>query len=172
MFRRLMFMVVVIGFMVLGGGPMACALSYNASPSLPTGLYWRVDREIARGSIVAACLPTELADIGLQRGYLGRGRCEGEAQAVGKRVAAVGGDLVEVVEMGVVVNGELLSASRPLTRDSGRRPMPVLPRRRYRMGSGQLWLIGDDPRSWDSRYFGPVSRSSVVAVVVPIWTWK
>jgi type IV secretory pathway protease TraF len=45
-----------------------------------------------------------------------------------------------------------------------------MPAGTYRVESGQLWLLsGHDPRSFDSRYFGPISVSSVQAVARPVW---
>jgi type IV secretory pathway protease TraF len=29
---------------------------------------------------------------------------------------------------------------------------------RYLIGPDELWVIGDDPRSFDSRYYGPVPK--------------
>lgn len=37
---------------------------------------------------------------------------------------------------------------------------------------GELFLLNSDAKaSFDSRYFGPVDRSFVRALAVPLWTW-
>jgi type IV secretory pathway protease TraF len=40
---------------------------------------------------------------------------------------------------------------------------------RYIVGSGEIWLVSSySPRSFDSRYFGPVKVGRVVATVRPV----
>jgi type IV secretory pathway protease TraF len=39
----------------------------------------------------------------------------------------------------------------------------------FRLGPGQLWVEGEPhPRSYGSRYYGPVSVTSVVATAFPV----
>jgi type IV secretory pathway protease TraF len=34
---------------------------------------------------------------------------------------------------------------------------------------GSLWVFGTNPRSYDSRYYGPIPRSAVRAVLARVW---
>lgn len=34
---------------------------------------------------------------------------------------------------------------------------------------GSLWVVGTNPRSYDSRYYGPIPRSAVIAVMASVW---
>ena len=89
-----------------------------------------------------------------------------------KRVAAIGGDWVSVGEDGVRVQGHLLPLSAPLAVDAAGRPMPRLMRAPSRLTSTQLWVMSDtNPRSFDSRYFGPIERAWVMEVLEPVATW-
>jgi conjugative transfer signal peptidase TraF len=143
----------------------------NVSASVPRGLYRTVDTVPTRESLVAACLPPEAARVGLERGYLAAGHCPGGAQAVLKRVAAVAGDLVEVSPAGVRVNGRPLPNSAPAAVDSRGRPLAHVVWGQHAVRTGELWLIStEDPRGWDSRYFGPVLVAAVRSVARPVLT--
>lgn len=126
----------------------------------------------ARGSLVAACLPLEVARFGLARGYLGRGVCAGGAEPVAKIIGAVAGDRVEVWHDEVIVNGQRIANSNTHDSDSqGRRlPHPAWGPRSVR--TGEAWLFGfNDPRSWDSRYWGPIPTANVLGVLNPEVIW-
>ena len=153
-------------------GPHALGLRINTSSSMPRGLYQAVDETLRPGAIVAACLPQSVAEIGLERHYLGPGECPGGAEPVVKVAVALGGDLVEVTADGVDVNGHRLPSSVPLLADRGGRPLtPHLVRQR--LVRGEVWLHSSyEARSWDSRYYGPVSEDDVLFVVVPVLTFR
>ena len=56
----------------------------------------------------------------------------------------------------------------PCTRDT--EGYPVL-KRIERIENGEYIVLGDHPRSLDSRIFGPLSRSSILAVAMPVWVF-
>lgn len=89
-----------------------------------------------------------------------------------KRVAALGGDWVSVQGDGVRVQGQLLPLSAPLAFDATGRPMPRPSPAPSQLASTQLWVMSDtNPRSFDSRYFGPIERAWVMEVLEPVLTW-
>lgn len=142
----------------------------NLSRSLPLGLYQRVstESEVRRGSIVIVCLPEEWGRFASQRGILGTGSCPGGSYGLGKIVVAAGGDLVTISAGGIYVHERLLPDGAPLALDELGRKLPTYPPGSYTLGSGELWLYSPHQTSFDSRYFGPVERSSVQAVIKPI----
>lgn len=162
-------------------------LSINVSESLPIGLYWTrslsqtdggasetasvdLGDGVKAGMLVSVCLPPEVARSALQRGYLSAGRCLTGAAPVGKAVAALPGDTVDVTDSGSFVNGTLLPSSAPLLHDSRGRAMPQV-RGRFVLPAGTAWLYsGHSLRSFDSRYYGPVPLSGVRGQLVPILT--
>jgi conjugative transfer signal peptidase TraF len=142
----------------------------NVSPSLPMGVYRVTGARVKEGALVEVCLPTQVGAWAVARGYLWRGGCAGGAAALGKRVVGWVGDTVEVRDDGVYVDGARLVGSRPLECDTKGRPLPRW-RGRVVLRRGEMWLAGTaSARSFDSRYFGAVSRAAVVAVLVPVWT--
>ena len=139
----------------------------------PPGIYRMVNRAPSRGDLVLACLPDAIAQLGIARGYLLRGRgCGDGIEPVGKRLSALPGDSVEVVPDYIAVNGQRLEHSATLSRDSSGRSVKHVAWGRYTVPTNQVWLFGTkDARSWDSRYFGPVPASSVRAALEPVLTW-
>jgi conjugative transfer signal peptidase TraF len=147
--------------------------SVNTSPSLPLGLYRVVPAARPRiGDLVLVCLPPDVAAPARARGYLTRGRCASGVEPLGKRIGAAAGDTVLVTSAGLVINGRSIPSTIPLRVDSHGRALPQLAGYRRGLRAGELWLVASGhPRSFDSRYFGPVSIHTVIAVMRPMWTW-
>ena len=117
------------------------------------------------------CLPPEVARFGRGRGYLGTGDCPGGVQPAIKQVIALPGDIVEVTPAEVRVNGRPLPRSATAAVDSAGRPLPHVPWGRRLVAPEQVWLLGPgDPRSWDSRYFGPLRLADIRATLAPVVT--
>jgi type IV secretory pathway protease TraF len=61
----------------------------------------------------------------------------------------------------------------PLRQDSDGRPLMRVPDGRYVVHRGEVWIVSTfSPRSWDSRYFGPVPTSAIVSALSPVWVFK
>lgn len=104
------------------------------------------------------------------RGYIPAGNCSGGYEPLLKPVAAIAGDLVMVTPQGIAVDGEPIKNTAPLVRDSADRPLRPVPAGAYEVMPRQIWLLsGHDPRSFDSRYFGPVPAANVQDVARPVW---
>lgn len=135
-------------------------LVWNASPSVPLGLYRINPGPVRRSDLVLIRLPPDVAELAARRNYLPR-----SAYLI-KFVSAVAGDPVCRLGDRILVRG--VFAARALTRDSLGRPMPSWQGCR-RLASGDLFLLADNQQSFDSRYFGVVSTSDVVGRAVPLW---
>jgi conjugative transfer signal peptidase TraF len=167
-FRMFAFAAAII---VVGRVTAASGLHFNVTPSMPLGIYRLAPvpkSGVQRGMFVAACAPIDAARLGRRRGYLANGRCAADTEPLVKVVAAVAGDEVTISSRGVSVNECLLPHSRPLKFDSAGRPLSPWPRGRYRLRRGQLWLYAGNDRSWDSRYWGRVPISDVLARAQPV----
>ena len=147
------------------------SLRINWTASLPIGVYETERLELRPGAIVLVCLPPAIARDGLDRGYLPRGSCASDASPVGKVVAAIAGDEIELGESSLVVNGERVSANAIRSADSLGRPLMHWPMGKYVVERDEIWLVGVDERSWDSRYFGPIPRSAVFSSLRPLATF-
>ena len=144
----------------------------NVTRSLPIGLYRVVGdaASVRRGSVVIVCLPKVWGRFALQRSILGPGHCGGNSYGIGKLVVAVEGDVIDLHRESLAINGVALPFVRALERDRLGRIMPHFPWGRHVLGPTQVWLFSPHRAAFDSRYFGPVSISSVRAVVRPVWT--
>jgi type IV secretory pathway protease TraF len=78
---------------------------------------------------------------------------------------------VDVTPAEVRVNDQRLPQSATAAVDSAGRPLPHVAWSRQRVPPAQVWLLGPgDPRSWDSRYFGPLRLADIRATVTPVLT--
>lgn len=133
----------------------------NESPSLPEGVYLRRPAApLLRGAVVAAPQPA------VARAYLGRLGMPADVLLL-KRVAAVAGDRVCAEPGAIAVAGR-----RAPVRDVDRLGLK-LPRWGgcRTLGPDELFLLGDTSSSFDSRYFGPVRRTTVSGPYEEVLTW-
>lgn len=146
-------------------------LVWNFTTSMPVGLYQMlpIDHPIARGDMVLVCAPPDVAKLARERGMLMSGPCAHQSAPLVKIVAAVEGDVVDLRDDGVRVNGTLLPGSARLRTDRENRPVPRISAGRYALGSARIWLWTPYPRSWDSRYFGPVAVRNVRGFGRALW---
>ena len=174
-FHRIAVVTTLAGVAALVSGALlyVAGARINTSRSIPLGLYWTVHAPVESGAYVMFC-PPELGvfDEAKRRGYIAGGFCPGGYGYLMKKILAAKDDVVAVSQDGVRVNGHLLLFSVPLAADSLGRPLPRFQDNTYTLSEYQLLLMSDvNPRSFDGRYFGPIQRSQVRSVIVPILTW-
>lgn len=145
-------------------------LTYNPSDSVAVGWY-RIEsfdprtaslpRLLSVDSIVLVPLPAEAAALASQRGYLPT------RVPLLKRVGAVAPQHVCIAAGQVRIDG--VPSAAVLVADRLGRPLPSWSHCR-RLAPGELFLLSvTNPASFDSRYFGPVSASTVIGVAHPVW---
>jgi conjugative transfer signal peptidase TraF len=152
-----------LGMVALGCG-VAAHLCWNLTDSLPRGLYvrHRASTPPARNGIVAIQVPPNVEALVFERRYLPAG-----AQLF-KRVVGLPGDRVCLGRGQYEVNGASLGLV--LASDSAGNSLPtalfcgVVP-------DGLYFLAGDTPRSFDSRYFGPLPAAALTDRLTPLWTY-
>lgn len=139
---------------------------FNLSASLPLGVYRVTSDPPDRGVVVHVCLPRDVSEFALKRGYLGPGSCPAGVRPLGKVVLAVEGDVVTLNRDEVRVNGHSVPESATASKDGRGRRLPHFPWGTYRLRTGELWLFSAyHPNAYDSRYFGPIHRSRVISVL-------
>ncbi len=144
-------------------------LVWVASESVPPGLWRKVSDRIERGSVVVFRPPNESRfRAGREAGFVPSGFGPGRLPRLVKPVAAVAGDVVEIEDDGIRVNGVLLLNTRPIEVRS--ELLTPYPPGRYVVREGEAWLVSIySARSWDSRYYGPVRMTDLESAVRPVW---
>ena len=150
----------------------AAGARINTTRSIPIGLYWASDTEARTGAYVRFCPPDiDAMAMARQRGYISAGFCPGGYGYIMKRISAVAGDTVAIDSRGVAVNGRLLPFSWPRAIDAAGRPLPGL-QASYTLQADQVLLMSDvSNTSFDARYYGPLNKAQIEAVIKPIITW-
>jgi conjugative transfer signal peptidase TraF len=163
----------VVGASLFVSALLAYALGvrFTLTPSIPRGLYLYTDDPVAVGRLATFCPPEDVAAYALQRGYLHRGDCTSGVEPLGKYVLAAAGDTIAVAEEGITLNGRAVPESAVYHRDREGRELLHYPFGQFVVGEDSLFMFsGHHPRSFDSRYFGPVPVSSVISTMRPLWT--
>jgi conjugative transfer signal peptidase TraF len=143
----------VIGGYLLGFG-------INDTPSVSTGSYIRSFSAIRPGRYVSFCSDRP-------QPFLPKGKgCPFGLRPLLKRVAGMPGDLIEVTDHYVSVNGVRLPNSAPKPVDRFGNALPVI---RGVFTSTGYFVVGDDPSSYDSRYYGAVPVDKVSGPYRRVW---
>ena len=143
--------------------PVAARVVWNATASVPTGLYAiRGKDKLQVGERVALVPPPALRRLLSGRGYLPA------SALLLKRIAAVGGQRVCRFGHGVTIDGNYVGAAR--ARDRLGRALPSWSGC-HTLLAGELFLMSASaPDSFDGRYFGVLRTADVVGRAMPIWT--
>ncbi len=138
-------------------------LLWNASASVPRGLYWLSSaKPLHVGELVTVEPPNRLAQYMAKRGYLPNG------VPLLKHIGALPGQTVCRFSQTITIDGHAIARARE--RDSHRRLLTVWQGCR-RLHTGEVFLLNPGvPDSFDGRYFGVVSSSTITARAVPLWT--
>lgn len=136
---------------------------WNASPSVPVGLYLVTKASLRVGDLVVVRLPPVIAAFAARRGYL-----RASAYLL-KPIAAVAGDLVCRLGDRVFVRGMLTGAAADTDADGS--AMPSWQGCRI-LQMGEVFVLADHPASFDSRYFGPLDTASVAGRAILLWSYR
>ena len=143
-------------------------LRFNMSPSLPIGIYVVTN---AASNLVEFCPPESAATFMIARGYRPEGVCWDGGAPLLKPVVARPGDIVDVSSRGIGVNGNFLPNTSQRSFDTKGRPLTAWPEGRFAVAAGTIWAVSTyNPRSFDSRYFGPIHIASIRAHLRPMVT--
>lgn len=135
----------------------------NETPSMSKGAYVRVDdvARLKRGDVIAMPLN------GQSRDYLVRKLGYPKDTMLMKRIAGISGDLVCRQETAVTIGNKAVVAARM---DKHGYPLPAWGGCRALLPN-EVFLLGDHASSFDSRYFGPVTKDELVGIYRAVVTW-
>lgn len=143
--------------------PVSRVLVWNATASVPTGLYHiRGTASLHVGERVAIDPPPHLQRFLAARGYLPVG------MPLLKEIAALPGDKVCRTGARITINGAPVGMAR--VRDSRGRALPGWSGCRVIAADELLVMNRRANDSFDGRYFGPVKRAQLIGRASPVWT--
>jgi len=154
---------IALGFALLAAvasGPKRLVLVWNRSPSVPIGLYLVLARPPHVGDYVVIRLSGTMQALAERRNYIGPNT------PLLKRVAASEGDRVCRRGQGVLISGQQVAIA--LGADRAGKPMPVW-QGCHQLQHGQAFVLGTQPESFDSRYFGPIDREQIAGAAIPLF---
>lgn len=139
-------------------GRVSWPLFVNTSDSLPLGFY-RITKvfDLQRGYVLRTCLPAEVGQSAVQRGYVRRGSCPNGSARIGKPIIALQGDTVVVSDGRIQVQG-WGDHEAPIYAHDRRGRSLANATGMHILQPGECFLLSrHNPFSYDSRYYGPVS---------------
>lgn len=159
-------MTTCLGVLLVGASaPISPApkLIWNASASVPIGLYLVKPADALHiGELVVVMPPEAVAAFLAERGYLARG------VPLLKRVLALPGQMVCRTGRTITVDGKTVGDA--LDRDRLGRVLPDWQSCRIVADSEVFLMNWQSTNSFDGRYFGPLSASTIVGRAVPLGT--
>jgi conjugative transfer signal peptidase TraF len=160
---ELIFLFAFVSSVVLGLRAHAPLIAFNGSRSAPIGFYFLSKRNVHPGDLVLTRLPEPIQRLITTRGYLP------SPMPVLKKVVAVVGD--RFCRFGTVVSLNEAVVATALLEDFAGRELPRWQGCKV-LADNEVALLMPPPRSFDSRYFGPIFRDQIISVATPIWTWE
>ncbi|MBU2580902.1 MAG: S26 family signal peptidase [Alphaproteobacteria bacterium] len=152
---------IAVAILVAADPHRAPRLVWNASPSVPVGLYWIVNRSPRVGTVAAVRLPANIAALAHARGYLARNAI------LLKPVVATHGSRVCRWANVVLFDGRHRAHAK--SHDAAARPLP-----RWdgcvTLGASDHFLLSTAPGSFDGRYFGVLRGDAAIGQAIPLWT--
>ncbi|MVA58487.1 S26 family signal peptidase [Agrobacterium vitis] len=143
--------------------PPAIRVIWNASASVPIGLYRIVPADQLDVTDLAAVMPPDgLAGFLDERRYLPKGL------PLLKRVLALSG--TTVCRSGAEITAYDMTYGQARERDRHGRPLPIWQGCRTLRAGDAFFMNWNSPDSFDSRYFGPLPLTTVVGRAIPLWT--
>ncbi len=141
----------------------------NLTSSMLKGIYQiQHDKDIQRDDLVSVCLPTKIAKYAHSRGYLANGSCSNGYVPIIKQILAIPNDKVIMNTNGIEVNDKYFNYKQEQADHLNR---PLNPKNINKNIDGYLLIGTNSNDSWDSRYFGEVSKQDIMNVLKPIWIW-
>ncbi len=130
----------------------------NYTESLPLGLYRKIAEVPVRGSYVLFKLTNP------------EYRPYAQGQLI-KRVAGIRGDHIRINCDEIWINGEAVKDSKQCLIDRNGSPLPTLVLDHV-LADDELLCLGENVRSFDSRYFGIVKKDQIITALSPVFTFK
>jgi conjugative transfer signal peptidase TraF len=127
----------------------------NNTSSEPTGLYFvktPVDIEVGKRYTIKIPVLELSKKLGL----------EPNVKTFLKTVVAKAGDVIQVTNDGVLVNGKLLPNSKGVQSVRGIELHPLPIGYKHRLKQNEYFMLGQTARSFDSRYFGVIKRKDIL----------
>lgn len=148
---------------VMGAVEVTPCLLWNASASVPVGLYaLRPAGRLGTGDLVAVTPPKPLARFLATRHYLPLDT------PLMKRVMGLPGQ--RVCRTGNAITVDAVPLGDALDRDRHGRPLPIW-RGCRSIAAGEVFLINPSvPDSLDGRYFGPLPAAAIIGTATPLYT--
>lgn len=149
------------GLGLLSLHPQAPVLVWNFTESVPLGLYSLKQGTPARGDLIAVQPAGDARTTLESYGALPAGRY------LLKPLAGLAGDTVCRHGASVSINGKRAATARFQT--SAGRHLPSWSGCQV-LAENEILLLAPHPSSFDSRYFGPVTRPEIIGIADPIFT--
>jgi conjugative transfer signal peptidase TraF len=136
---------------------------FNQGVSEIQGYYFTyANSTYQKGDMVLVCITslTHIRMLHVLRLPIFSGECANNMPYLLKHIVAVENDLVEITSAGVYVNNFLHENSVPLTRYK-RIKLPKLNLLKFRLRTGEFFVLGNTSHSYDSRYFGVITHANL-----------
>lgn len=144
----------------MSGKASAPFMVWNASPSVPIGLYVIERRQPQRGDLALVRLAPKHAELAHRRGYFAT------TAFLLKPVVAIQGD--RICRLGTLVLARQRIVALARITDAEGRPLPTWTGCRV-LAPREVFVLARVMHSFDDRYFGPTTGDHVVGRAKSIW---
>lgn len=143
----------------------------NITPSVKLGYYFAVPLfyKIKRGDLIIFCLHKNVYVNNLKELKLVmNNQCDNKMPYFIKRVIALANDRISINESGIYLDDKLIEGTKPL-QDFYSKKLIHTNIVNYRLKDDEFVVMGDSYSSYDSRYFGVITKKDINQVAFRIF---
>lgn len=164
-FTKLFLVITIVGI-TCGVSSMFIKRAYNDSASMPIGNYITFPvLKPSVGNTYTICLsPNQKAHLAVMYKLgLRYGDCNNGYMSLLKKIVAVPGDTVSVTHTGITINDKLIANSQSTQQFNRISLLPLPIGYTHKLLDDEYFAMGIESRSYDSRYFGVISRTEITS---------
>jgi len=168
--RNIQFMLISFLILITSYG-FSRYIYYNPSSSEPIGYYFAYRAgDYHSGDLVLMCLNKQpWVNVAFKLGLPIDDTCSNHTPYLLKQIVAAPGDRILINNKGIHINGKYLPDSLGLNSYKGVLLYPQQSGAQLKLTANQFFVLGHSRFSYDSRYFGVISRADINYKALPIW---
>lgn len=137
----------------------------NTSHSLDLGLYNLKKNDFyQKGDIVLLCLNNKVSQYAYKHGFIGTGNCKFNKAPVGKTIIAEPGDIVEIIDNQIYINKQHIENSDLYELQD----WFISLNKSFVIKKDEFFVMNNNKLSFDSRYYGPITKDSIIGKIEKI----
>ncbi|MBY0379096.1 MAG: S26 family signal peptidase [Burkholderiales bacterium] len=168
--RIIIIFILYICFLGIGDKIFKRNTVLNVTQSEPLGYYWIFNKNpITKGKLYLICLKEKkYNEVLMKLNAPISNKCNSNLAPLIKKIVAGPRDTIRVSTDGIYINNILMPNSKFINNALGVNLYPKAIGYKKQLGNDEYWVMGNPSTSFDSRYFGIISKNEILNEVIKV----